>query len=111
MHLLLITCAFAEIFLLWFLAGLIRESRRLAPRKGKADRTRRGPTSRREEPIVMMNSGTTREETTERTLGQRIALMATGAFSGTPPLQAQKTWRPDLCKEENRLNLAMLVKP
>jgi hypothetical protein len=47
-HLLLIVCAFAEAFLLWFLVALIRESRHLAPRTRKADRTRRRPVSRME---------------------------------------------------------------
>jgi hypothetical protein len=45
-HFLLIVCALAEGFLLWFLVALIRESRYLARRTGKADRTRRGPVSR-----------------------------------------------------------------
>jgi len=98
MNFLLMTCAFAETFLLWFLAGLIRESRRLAPRKGKADRTRSGPSSRREGPILTMSSGTTQEETTEKTLGQRIALMATDASPYTLPLHGQEKWRSDLCK-------------
>ncbi|MGO9862358.1 MAG: hypothetical protein ACLPLR_02000 [Terriglobales bacterium] len=58
-----------------------------------------------------MNSGTTLEEATEKTLGRRIARIAAGASPFAVPLQEQKTWRSDLCKEENRLNLAILVKP
>jgi hypothetical protein len=46
MHFLLILCVFSEGFLLWFLVGLIRESRHLAPRQRKADCLRRGPVSR-----------------------------------------------------------------
>jgi hypothetical protein len=34
-HFLLIVCAFAEVFLLWFLVALIRESRHLAHTRGK----------------------------------------------------------------------------
>jgi hypothetical protein len=90
MHYLLMTCALGEVFLLWFLAGLIREIRRHAPRTWKGDRTGRGRASRREGPILTMNSGTTQEETTEKTLGQRIALMATDALPFTFPLHGQQ---------------------
>jgi hypothetical protein len=45
-----------------------------------------------------MSSGTTQEETTEKTLGQRIALMATDASPYTLPLHGQEKWRSDLCK-------------
>ncbi len=91
MNYLLMTCALGEVFLLWFLVGLIRESRRLTPRKGKADRTRRGSATRREEPALIMNSGTTQEETTEKELGQRTAMMAMDALPFTLSSQGQQT--------------------
>lgn len=47
-RLLLILCAFAEGFLLWFLASLVRDGRRSAPDARKADRTRREQVSRSE---------------------------------------------------------------
>jgi hypothetical protein len=41
-HLLLTLCAFAEAFLLWFMAALIREGRHSVLHTGKANRTPRG---------------------------------------------------------------------
>jgi hypothetical protein len=86
MHLLLMLFACAEGFLLWFLAGLIRESRQLASSKGKADRMWRGTTTRREGPILVTHSSTGQEETVEKAFGKRNALMTMGALPFTRPL-------------------------
>jgi hypothetical protein len=72
-HFLLIVCAFAEGFLLWFLVALIRESRHLAPRTGKAGRTRRGPVSRSGE-LIPMNPGTTQDENAGKAMRKRTVL-------------------------------------
>jgi len=82
--------AFAEGFLLWFLAGLIRESRQLASSKGKANRTWRGSVTRREKPALIVHSGTGQEETVEKASGKRIALMAIGALPFTRPLHGHR---------------------
>jgi hypothetical protein len=108
-HFVLIVCAFAEGFLLWFLVALIRESRHLAPHTGKADRTRRKPVSRSGE-LIPMNPGTTQDENAGKAIGKRPLLMVLGALLFTLPLHGQQTWTPDLRKDENRLNLAILVK-
>jgi len=101
--------ALAVAFLLWFLAALIRENRQLAPHTGKADRTRRGPVCRRGE-LIPMNTGTTQDENAGKPIGKRTGLMVLGALLFTLPLHGQQTWTPDLGKDENRLNLAILVK-
>jgi len=101
-YFLLMLCALAEGFLLWFLVALIRESRYLAPHKGKADRTRRGPVSRTGEPIPM-NSGTTQDEC-RKGHRKRTVLMVLGALFFTLPLHRQRTWTPDPRRDENRLN-------
>ena len=88
-HLLLIVCVFAEGFLLWFLVALIRESQHLAPRTGKADRTRRGPVSRSGEPIPM-NPGTTQDENAGKAIGKRTVLMVLGALLFALPLHGQQ---------------------
>jgi len=46
----------------------------------------------------------------EKPIGKRTALMVLGALPFTLPLHGQQPWTPDLRKDENRLNLAMLVK-
>src|ERR1022692_2817105 len=98
-------CTFAEAFCCgsWW---LIRESRHLAPHTGKADRTR-GPMSRTGEPIPM-NSGTTQDECRKGNK-ERTVLMVLGALLFTISLHGQRTRPPDLRKDENRLNLAILV--
>ncbi len=108
-YFLLMLCVFAEGFLLWFLVALIRENRHLAPHTGKADRTRRGPVRRRRK-LIPMNTGTTHDENAGKPIGKRTVLMALGALLFTLPLHGQQTWTPDLRKDENRLNLAILVK-
>jgi hypothetical protein len=107
-YFLLMLCAFAEGFLLWFLVAMIRESRHPAPHTGKADRTRRGPMSRTGESIPM-NSGTTRDEC-GKVNRKRTVLMVLGALLFTLPLHEPRTWTPDLRRDENRLNLAISVK-
>jgi hypothetical protein len=86
---LLMLCAFAEGFLLWFLVALIRESRHLAPHTGKADRTRRGPVSRIGE-LIPMNPGTTQDENAGKTLGKRTALAVLCALLFALPLHGQQ---------------------
>jgi len=71
-HFLLMLCAFAEGFLLWVLTALFRESRQSPPRTGKADRTRRGPVSRRGD-LIRMNPGTIPDENAGNTIGKRTA--------------------------------------
>src|ERR1017187_2724694 len=78
-HFLLIVCAFAEGFLLWFLVALIRERRHLAPRTGKAGRTRRGPVSRSGE-LIPMNPGTTQDENAGKAMRKRTVLAVLGAL-------------------------------
>lgn len=91
MFYLLMTFALGEVFLLWFLAGLVRESRRLAPGKGKGDRTRRGPVTRREGPILTMSSGTTQYENAGKAIEKRTALIVLGALLLALPLHGQRT--------------------
>jgi hypothetical protein len=88
-HFLLIVCAFAEGFLLWFLVALIRENRHLAPHTGKADRTRRGLVSRSGE-LIPMNPGTTQDENAGKATGKRTVLMVLGALLFTLPLHGQQ---------------------
>jgi len=71
-HFLLMSCAFAEGFLLWVLLALIRESRQRSPRSGKAGRAGRGPVSGRGE-LIPMNLGTTQDLNAENTVGKRTA--------------------------------------
>ena len=89
-HFLLIVCAFAEGFLLWFLVALIRESLHLGPHTGKADRTRRRPVSRSGE-LIPMNPGTTQDENAGKAIGKRTALAVLGALLFALPLHGQQT--------------------
>src|SRR5229473_2048539 len=89
-YFLLMMCAFAEVFLLWVLVALIRDGRHVAPRTGKADRTRRGPMSRIGE-LIHMNPRMTQDENAEKTTGTRSVLMVLGALLFTLPLHGQQT--------------------
>ena len=89
-YFLLMMCAFAEVFLLWVLVALIRDGRHVAPRTGKADRTRRGPMSRIGE-LIHMNPRMTQDENARKTIGKRTVLMVLGALLFTLPLHGQQT--------------------
>ena len=89
-YFLLMMCAFAEVFLLWVLVALIRDGRHVAPRTGKADRTRRGPMSRIGE-LIHMNPRMTQDENARNTIGKRTVLMVLGALLFTLPLHGQQT--------------------
>jgi len=88
-HFLLMLCAFAEGFLLWFLVALIRESRHLVPHTGKADRTRRGPVSR-SGVLIPMSIGTTQDEKAGKAIGKRTVLAVLGTLLFALPLHGQQ---------------------
>jgi hypothetical protein len=86
---LLTLIALALAFMLWFLAALIRESRRLRPPMANAARPRGGPVSRRGE-LMFMNAATVREKKKAKTIGKRTILMVLGALLFTPTLRGQQ---------------------
>ena len=88
-YFLLMTCAFAEGFLLWVLVALIRDGRHFALCSGKADRKRRGPMSRIGG-LIPMNPRMTQDENAGNTIGKRTVLMVLGALLFTLPLHGQQ---------------------
>ena len=87
---LIIVCACAEGFLLWFLVALIRDGRHLAPHTGKADRTRRRLVSRSGE-LIPMNPGTSQDENAGKAIRKRTVRMVLGAllFAGGRRISAR----------------------
>jgi hypothetical protein len=57
-----------------------------------------------------MNPGTTQAENAGKAIGKRTSLSVLGALLLTLPLHGQQVGTPDLRKDENRLNLAILAK-